>query len=221
MAAARSDKPEVAPVWGLMIAVKAVADNLDDWSSALDLYNFAKARGIDKWKYIAARECVMQTFHLFDRMRKFAPLFMHDCPTFVTHVDGAKLTEAIGKFEGRYARLIDMRDSVGHMGERESKASSHALPVVPVFSSGFSGPIRSFGDSYFTSGAFEGNCFVITGRPKGQKVVEKFLLEISGATLASLVELVSIFFEAFAPIIAATLPLENGGVLLPKGLQKR
>jgi hypothetical protein len=180
-------------------ALHIIAMTAATWASALDLYKFASSKpaGIAEanartWRFIAAREGAMQLFHLADQLHDYASMHLRDCPTMAKFVDKQMLKNAIKLLEARFPNIEAMRDSVAHWGERVSRPRTHEAGDFEI-----DGQIRATGEGrIFAGGSLIGDKYVVTARGI---VLE---LEITDETLNKIVGIVSMFFDAFAGVIA-------------------
>ena len=108
--------------------------NIDAWEAALALYKYAKAApypGVDRalawqWKWIAVHECIMQTYHLGERLQLLRAT-VGKCRPIATYVDAQELRHALRLFDASFPGSEQLRHTIAHWGTMDTVPSKHAL----------------------------------------------------------------------------------------------
>lgn len=174
---------EVAAVKDLNANLWGVIYNVEAWSSALRLYEFAKLRPNEvtrddarRWKFIAANECVHQLHHLRERLEKIKGHKVRACPSLAPYVDNKLLRGATNLLDKYFPHIDQLRHAIAHAGANDVLPDGHAAEHGYVLV-GFPEPDR------------------YTAPYKG---VERYL-HINEGSLAHIREVAEMFLLAFEP----------------------
>ena len=194
----RVPPPEVSSVFSLGGALRDVVRNVESFSDALALFQFADSVEDKKqgwsWKLIAARDSALQVYHLWHRLNDVRAA-LRNSPTLLSYVDTGELRLAAKLFDSHF-KAHSVRHSVAHAAETANQADQH---VVKNYE-GYGMKITGAG-GVFVPGGLQGNTYLATF--KGEMVT----LAMTDETLRKIYSVVEIFFNAFNDVIDASARL--------------
>lgn len=124
---------EIEAVKDLYANLAGVQYNVEAWSAALQLYQFTESRptGVPRetvrsWKFLAANECVMQLYHLKERIQKVKGFKLRECPSLSGAIEHAKLRQASKDLDDYFPHIDKLRDAVAHTASIDTNPKKHA-----------------------------------------------------------------------------------------------
>jgi hypothetical protein len=110
-----------------------VSYNVEAWEAALELYKFAKAppEGVRReltrqWVLLACAQCVMQLYHLRERLRTIKGFKVRPCASISHWIDDQQLRNATNLLDHYFPDIEDLRDAIAHTGTIGTNPSKHA-----------------------------------------------------------------------------------------------
>jgi hypothetical protein len=101
----------------------AFASHVQAFKAALSLFDFCLPQmskgpaGVGEWAFVAARDGVMSIYHAYTVLDGIRQTVV-DCPTLNEMIDRQALRAAGKIFHDYFRTFEDMRDAVGHVGEK-------------------------------------------------------------------------------------------------------
>ena len=177
-------------VWIVQSAIMDLDGYVTDFSSALALFDFASGNPNlpHRWDLIAARDGAMTIKHFYDVFDGIR-VTTRCCPSLSPLVDWAQIRTAERVYRTHFRDYIDVRDSVGHAGDKAAtpeKYENHAYT-----GSLSSGPVKGSMVGMTMTNLLEGRKFTNTWE---HKIVS---YEISNKTLGYLCEARDHVWSAF------------------------
>lgn len=124
---------EVAAIKDLHANLWGVAYNVEAWAAAFRLYTFTKqapntvtADDARRWKFIAGNECVLQLYHLRERLEKIRGFKVRACPSLAGSIEFARLRKATKLLDEYFPGIDDLRDAIAHAGANDALPERHA-----------------------------------------------------------------------------------------------
>jgi hypothetical protein len=173
---------EIEGVKGLYAMLMAVQGPVEAWVAALALYATSRSppasvpRPIARhWRFMAANECVMELYHLRERMKKVRSVSIRACPSLIPLIDRSRTWAPIKALDDAFPGIEGLRHAAAHKGQNDAHPEQHRPAGVRWALSGF----RS-GDTY--------------SAPHERAM---YSLDISAASLAIIRDAVGEFFAAY------------------------
>ena len=124
---------EIEAVKDLYANLAGVQYNVDAWCAALQLYQFTEScptgvprDAVRSWKFLAANECVMQLYHLKERIKKVKGFKIRECPSLMETIEHAKLRQASKALDDYFPYIDKLRDAVAHTASIDTNPRKHA-----------------------------------------------------------------------------------------------
>lgn len=126
-------KNETAAIKDLYANLCGITYNVEAWSAALELYDFAKkapnsvnANTARQWKFIASHECVMQLHHLRERLDKIKGFKVHACQSLKNSINASQMRNATRRLDIYFPHIDKLRHAIAHAGANETNTQEHA-----------------------------------------------------------------------------------------------
>ena len=126
-------KSETAAIKDLYANLCGIAYNVNAWSAALELYEFAKKapNSVNKdtarqWKFIASHECVMQLHHLRERFANIKGFKVHPCQSLKSSINASQMRNATRLLDVYFPHIDKLRHAIAHSGANETNSKEHA-----------------------------------------------------------------------------------------------
>lgn len=185
---------EVDAVKDLYANLVGVHYNVEAWSAALRLYQFTESQptgvprdDIRSWKFLAAKECVMQLYHLRERIDKVRSFKIGECPSLSKVIEHEKLRQALKKLNVLFPHIDNLRDAVAHTASIDTNPRKHATDGKFA--------LVGFREEHRFSSPYEG---------------QVYHLDLTKESLGKIERVAELFFSAF---VAAAVKLEQEGHL--------
>lgn len=156
----------------------------DAWAAALELFHFGKARPPQvrsdvarRWQWIAIHECAMQIAYLRERIDIIRGRLVKASPIVQQHIDKGAMRRAVKLFDEYFPNHLAIRHAIAHSGEVDLSPERHA-PAGTIYA------LTRINEADRLELTFEGATHT---------------LDITNATLLKIQEIVSTFWDAFAP----------------------
>ena len=183
---------ELEAVKNLYAQLTGLKYNVEAWDAGLQLYKLALRRPsqvsrdvANKWRFVAAAECVFQLHHLKKRIEKIRGITVKTCPSLSEFIDSARLRQSAKLFNDYFPEIDGLRDAMAHAGEFDAHPEVHAPDGM-----------------FALTGFREEHTF---SAPLKRKL---YHLAIADETLTRITEVVNILFEGF---VLASKMLETQG----------
>lgn len=185
---------EVDAVKDLHANITGVHNNVEAWAAALKLYQYAESNpagvpGVDasSWRFLAANECVMQLYHLKERIQMVKGFKIRECPSLSETIDHAKLRHAAKALAEFFPHIDKLRDAVAHTASIDTNPKKHAPHNEFA--------LVGFREKHRFSSPYQGNVYH---------------LDLTAESLKRIEEVAEIFLSAF---VQAAAKLEQEGHL--------
>lgn len=126
-------KSETVAIKDLHANLCGIADNVNAWSAALELYEFAKKapNSVNKdtarqWKFIASHECVMQLHHLRERLENIKGFKVRSCQSLKSSINASQMRNATRLLDVYFPHIDKLRHAIAHSGANETNSKEHA-----------------------------------------------------------------------------------------------
>lgn len=183
---------EIEAVKDLYANLAGVSCNVKAWAAALSLYEFTESnpsnlpsKTVRDWRFLAANECVMQLYHLKERIKTIKGFKVRECPSLSGSIEHAKLRQASKILDDYFPQIDKLRDAVAHAASIDTNPKKHAPD------GGFA--LVGFREPHRFSSPYQGQIFH---------------LDLTSQSLQRIEEVADIFISAFIPA-AETLEAEG------------
>lgn len=143
--------------------------------------------GETEWLFIAARDAAMQIHHIGEAMKLIKGTFLRECPTLRSRVDGRHFRRALKLFDSYFPNQKAIRDTVGHLGERDSR--EHMVTAADMQ------PLMTGTGRVSVTGALIDRTYTYT---IGAKVMS---FDVSAETLQKIDRVLGYFSKAFEAMV--------------------
>jgi hypothetical protein len=173
-------------------ALSALARFVDQFASALDLYDFCHEKNDARsrpWMFIAGRDGALAIYHFGKAIEEGIGTSLSQCPTVSDLADRTKLRSARRSLRDLVPNFEDVRDAIAHAGQlmKDSDTSGRHSISIP-------GRVKKL----VYRNCFSGRKFQNTYNGKLQEY------ELSSQTLAELNRILQEFYSAFSAIKSQT-----------------
>jgi hypothetical protein len=177
---------EIEAVKDLYANLAGVRYNVEAWAAALKLYQFTESRPSNvprdtarSWKFLAANECVMQLYHLKERIQKVKGFKVRECPSLSGTIEHVTLRQASKALDDYFPHIDKLRDAVAHAASIDTNPKKHAPDGEFA--------LVGFKEDHRFSSPYQGQIFH---------------LDLTAESLRRIEEVADIFLSAFIPAAA-------------------
>jgi hypothetical protein len=124
---------EVEGIKNLYAHLAGLHYSVEAWQAGLLLYQTARHpptsvhRTIaSRWRWIACNECVLELYHLRQRLEKIQSVQLRKCPSVRALVDASTLRDARKRLDEYFPDIGALRHATAHRGENEAHPEEHA-----------------------------------------------------------------------------------------------
>lgn len=174
---------EFAAIKDLYAHLSGLTFSVEAWDAGLQLYKLAlapppsvKPDVASKWRFVAAKECVLELHHLKKRIEKIRGVKVKACPSLTGSINSEQLRQTAKLFDVYFPNIRELRDALAHAGEFDAHPEVHAPDGMFA--------LKGFREPHVFSAPFKR---------------QLYHLALTDLTLGQIIEIVEGVFYAFTP----------------------